>query len=227
MRSCGSAASNSFLPTLCPCSAISNTDAIADELRHNDIEAPRRMALSADMDLEALVNDFSNANPKVVFLLAPGDAGRRFLGVLSSSGRAPVFLSPGVLFETVYSRAPLLEGSRLFLSWPVLPADQSPEGRAILNNLIPGGGTNRRYSNEQLSVVASAAVLVEGLRRTGRDLSRRKLIESLEGLQQFPTGLIPPITFGPNRRLGSAGAYVIEYDVKTGMMLQRRWVDLN
>ena len=202
-------------------------DAIADELRHNGIkEAPHRMVLSADMDLEALVNDLSNANPKVVFLLAPGDMGRRFLGVLSSSGRAPVFLSPGVLFETVYSRAPLLEGSRLFLSWPVLPADQSPEGRAILNNLIPGSGTNRRYSNEQLSVVASAAVLVEGLRRTGRDLSRRKLIESLEGLYQFPTGFIRPITFGPNRRLGSAGAYVIEFDVKTGKALHRRWMDL-
>ena len=109
----------------------------------------------------------------------------------------------------------------------MLPADQSPEGRATLNKMIPGGGTNWRFSNEQLSVVASAALLVEVLRRTGRDLSRYKLIESLEGLYQFPTGLIPPITFGPNRRLGSAGAYVIEFDLKTGKVLHRRWVDLN
>jgi hypothetical protein len=109
----------------------------------------------------------------------------------------------------------------------VVPADQSPKGLSILDGLISGGTKNRRYTDDQLSVVASASVLAEGLRLTGRELSRRKLIASLEKLYKFPTGFVRPLTFGPNRRLGSAGAYVIEFDIKSGKALSRRWMELD
>ena len=59
-----------------------------------------------------------------------------------------------------------------------------------------------------------ADTLVEALKRSGRDLSREKLIANLEGLNQFETGVTPAITYGPNRRIGALGAYVISVDLQ-------------
>jgi hypothetical protein len=55
-------------------------------------------------------------------------------------------------------------------------------------------------------------VFTEALKRAGRDLTREKLITALEQLYDFPTGLTPPITFHRNRRIGAAGAWVVEVD---------------
>ena len=48
-------------------------------------------------------------------------------------------------------------------------------------------------------------ILVHVLELSGKDLSREKLVTTLEGLYEFETGLMPKITFGPNRRIGVLG----------------------
>ncbi len=78
-----------------------------------------------------------------------------------------------------------------------------------------------------MHAIAAAKVLLEGLRRAGHDVTRKKLVESLEGLYGFSTGLTPKITFGPNRRIGSRGAHVIEFDVESRKEIQRRWFELD
>jgi len=65
-----------------------------------------------------------------------------------------------------------------------------------------------------LAAFSSAKILVEGLKQAGRDLSREKLIVVLEGLYEYQTGLTPPITYGPNRRVGALGAYIVSIDLK-------------
>ena len=55
-------------------------------------------------------------------------------------------------------------------------------------------------------------VVAEGLKRGGRDISRERLVTALEGLYDYETGLAPRLTFGPNRRVGAAGAYVVRID---------------
>ena len=55
---------------------------------------------------------------------------------------------------------------------------RSPRRR---NNCFP-----RRY--------ATAKIFVEGLTRAGKDLSREKLITTLEGLYEYETGATPRIT---------------------------------
>jgi hypothetical protein len=41
-------------------------------------------------------------------------------------------------------------------------------------------------------------------------VSREKLITTLEGLYNFDTKMTPRVTYGPNRRKGAAGAYIVE-----------------
>jgi hypothetical protein len=44
-------------------------------------------------------------------------------------------------------------------------------------------------------------------------LSREKLLQALEGLYDYATGLTPPLTYGPNRRVGALGAHIVAADV--------------
>ena len=53
----------------------------------------------------------------------------------------------------------------------------------------------------------------------GKTISRDKLITVLEGFYQFQTGLTPPLTYGPNRRVGALGSYIVMVDLE-----QRRLV---
>ena len=53
------------------------------------------------------------------------------------------------------------------------------------------------------------------MKRAGADLSREQLITALEGLYNYDTGFTPKLIFGPNRRVGAAGAYVITIDADT------------
>lgn len=57
----------------------------------------------------------------------------------------------------------------------------------------------------------NARVLVEGLRRAGRNLTRESLISSLESLWDFEVGIGQPIGYGPEDRDGLSHIYFIKY----------------
>jgi hypothetical protein len=64
-----------------------------------------------------------------------------------------------------------------------------------------------------VSAHAASQLLVEALKRSGRDVSRRKLVATLETVQNFDTGLVPKLSFNADRRIGAWGGYVLGVDV--------------
>jgi len=62
--------------------------------------------------------------------------------------------------------------------------------------------------------MAAARILVHALELCGKDASRESLVTALEGLYEYETGLMPKITFGPNRRIGALGAYIVTIDTE-------------
>jgi serine/threonine protein kinase len=67
----------------------------------------------------------------------------------------------------------------------------------------------RKYFPQEPAGVVSlegylaAAVLVEGLRKTGYDLTTEKLVDTLETMRQFDLGLGAPLSFGPSEHQAS------------------------
>jgi ABC-type branched-subunit amino acid transport system substrate-binding protein len=59
---------------------------------------------------------------------------------------------------------------------------------------------------------AAARTFVEATTAGGRRLNRAALVASLEQLHDFRTGVLPPLSFGPNRRVGATGSYVVGVD---------------
>lgn len=125
---------------------------------------------------------------------------------------------PRVYLLSSFVSRPLFEAPpafhyRIFLAYPTFSSDISAQGRAAYQDLAQRHALPHQHIQAQIAAFAAAKLLVEGLRRAGRDLNRLRLIEGIEGLYGYKTGLTPPLTYGPNRRIGARGAHVVAVDL--------------
>ncbi len=124
--------------------------------------------------------------------------------------------------------APRSFSRKIFLSFPTSPADQTAEGVREFRALAAKHGLPAHHLATQLSAYSAAKILVEGLKRAGKDVSRERLVETLEGLSGYATGLTPAVTYGPNRRIGATGAHVVTIDLEQKQFVAASpWVDTN
>jgi ABC-type branched-subunit amino acid transport system substrate-binding protein len=145
-------------------------------------------------------------------LLGPSGRMGALLRALDARGDPPPVLVPGALADRDLVDASAGHRGRLLLALPLAPTDQTAAGLAEYQELATAHGLTGRHRPAQWAALAAAKLLVEGLRRAGRDLSRARLVEALEGLRGFRTGLTPPLTFGPGRRVGAPGAHAVAVD---------------
>ena len=143
--------------------------------------------------------------PKVIFFFGTDDE----LAVLLKSTTALkpkpyLFVSASLTGSKVFN-----EGyrDRIFLSFPSRPHDQT--GADEFFRLIKRNNLTTDHLTAQAASYSAAELLVEGLQRTGRELSRKKLIKALENSYQFDTGLMPTLSYGPNRHIGSAEVTIV------------------
>ena len=59
-----------------------------------------------------------------------------------------------------------------------------------------------------------AEVFGEGLRLTGRDLTREKFLKAMDTMKDFNTGVGPNISFGPDLRAGAHSAFIVKAKAK-------------
>jgi ABC-type branched-subunit amino acid transport system substrate-binding protein/cytochrome c553 len=162
-------------------------------------------------DAPSLVRTLKGAGT-VFFFGSDGDETAFVREAEAASWKPDLFLLGALTGRGLAASVPEGFGGRVFLAFPTIPADVTPEGEAELRALAAKYKFTLRHPAAQLSALAAAKVLVEGLERGGKDLSREKLITALEGLYDYETGLTPRLTFGPNRRVGASGAYVVTID---------------
>jgi len=185
-------------------------EAMAQQAEEHDWELLRLPVAMGSLDGEVLAQRLSAEEIEVLFLLHPQAVRAALLEALP-----PVdLLLPGAFASPGLFTSPAAAAGRLYLSFPTLPADQSPQAVESYGRLAETHGLPRQSLTTQLTTLAAAQVLVEGLKQAGRDLSREKLIEVLEEFYEFRSGLTPPITYNPNRRIGALGAYVVTVDAE-------------
>jgi ABC-type branched-subunit amino acid transport system substrate-binding protein len=150
-----------------------------------------------------------------LLIATPDPATGHLLSGLARAGRNPLVLLPGS------TTAP---------QW--VPRDLSP-GTAILVGFelagVPPPATDPRAAGPPRAEpvppaerpgLAAVMLLVEGLRRAGRDVTRAKLIEAIESIHDFSAGHLPPLTFGPRRHVGFTGAQIVPFDPNSRRLLQ-------
>ena len=125
---------------------------------------------------------------------------------------------PGMFALSAYVPRPMFEApegfnERIYLAYPTLSGDVSAAGRAEYQRLADLHALPPGHLQGQVAALAAAKLLVEGLRGAGQTLSRQKLVEAIEALYRYDTGLTPPLTYGPNRRIGAMGAHLMKVDL--------------
>jgi ABC-type branched-subunit amino acid transport system substrate-binding protein len=165
----------------------------------------------ANYDAAALVRSLKGAD--VVFFFGSNGEEASFIKEAAAINWTPnVFLLGVLAGRDIASAVPASFKGKVFLAFPSVPTDVTPAGLTEFRALSEKYKFPLRHAAAQLSALAAAKVLVEGLKRVGHDLSREKLIAALEGMYDYDTGMTPHLTFGPNRRVGAAGAYIIGID---------------
>jgi ABC-type branched-subunit amino acid transport system substrate-binding protein len=153
------------------------------------------------------------AGCEALIFLGPQSDVEPLLAALDSKGLSPrVYLLSSLLAQPLFD-APATFDRRIFIAYPTLSSDMTPKGREEYQSLAKTYSLPSEHVQAQLAAFAAAKLLVEGLRRAGRDLSRVKLIEGIEELFAFQTGVTPPLSYGPNRRIGARGAHIVAVDL--------------
>ncbi len=176
------------------------------------VEATRNVFIEHDGSPAAIAaaatlsprDSFPRGDDDVLFLLGDVDV-PAILARLEKEAWRPHILAAG-------TRHPLPPGRKIARAAATIPADITPDAYRELASFAARHGLPREEAATQLATYATMKVFVEALKRAGRELTREKLIAALEQLYDFPTGLTPPVTFSRNRRVGAAGAWVIDAD---------------
>jgi len=167
----------------------------------------------AKFDAPTLVRTLKDANTVYLFGSA-GDETALVKEANAAGWKPDIFLLGTLTGRDLTASVPAGFGGKVFLSFPTIPADVTAEGVGELRSLASKYKFTLRHPAAQLSALAAAKILAEGLERGGKDLSREKLVTVLEGLYDYETELTPHLTFGPNRRVGASGAYIVTIDAE-------------
>jgi ABC-type branched-subunit amino acid transport system substrate-binding protein len=115
--------------------------------------------------------------------------------------------------------APVALDGRILVALPSSPEDANEQGAAELRALaVPDA-----HATACRLALASAHLLVEALRLSGRDLDRDDLVKTLETFYREPTTLTPPITWAPNQHTGTRAARIAAIDLREKRWLDRGW----
>ncbi|HEU4931643.1 MAG TPA: ABC transporter substrate-binding protein [Pyrinomonadaceae bacterium] len=189
-------------------------NAAAEQAQKSQLTIAKKIVFkSASFDPQPIVKELKSSNVEYLFFFGDTKEQTSLLNEAATAGWSPNLLLIGTLSGTDMSSI-LRPGSshQVFLAFPTVPSDITNEAGAEFRALQEKYKVPTRHLAAQLSAFAAAKVLVEGLTRAGRDLNREKLITALDSLYEYETGVTPRLTFGPNRRVGAAGAHIVTFD---------------
>jgi ABC-type branched-subunit amino acid transport system substrate-binding protein len=190
--------------------ALAGTAAAAARERGFSVATVAPAGAAEDAELNA------DMNAAALLLLDGGAGARELLRRAAARGRHPLVLLPAALVGDDFLAAlPAAWRERLIVALPMPPP-----------SALAAAGVPSHHAALQKAAVAALAVLIEGMERTGRELTREKLIASLETLYRFDAGLGAPVTFGPNRRIGARGAFLMNGTTTGALGGPVAWFDL-
>ena len=171
---------------------------------------PREGFAAADLARELAAE---KADP--VFFLGSGTEAASLLSAALPLGWQPRLYATGAAADAGLFAAPGELQGRIFVALPSSPEIGSGAA-ARYRELAAAASLPTDNLSAQVTALGAAEVLVTALTRAGRDLDREKLVETLETFLRVDTGYLPPISYGPSRRLGARGAFLARVDLRGG-----------
>jgi ABC-type branched-subunit amino acid transport system substrate-binding protein len=189
--------------------------AVKDQLRQQGGgNAPQVVRYTeGEFDAQAVAGRIGDSGSKALIFLGGQTDLQGLLAELADQEEVPlVYVLSSFISETLFD-TPAAFDRKILVAFPTISSDLTPAGVEEYRELAERAALPQDHIQAQLAAFAAAKVLVEGLRRAGRDLSRVRLVAGLEEFYTFQTGVTPPLTYGPNRRIGARGAHILAVDL--------------
>ena len=161
-------------------------------------------------DVSAQIAKLQAAKPEVTFLvLVPGPAAQALRERQKIGWTDTLMVSTGPLTDERYLAlaTDAAEGVEGLSLWPDPVISDQPGVRLYREHMqryFPKNEPNR-YS---LAGYFAGMLFVEGAKRAGRNLTRESLIAALESVKGFESGILPPLTIGPDHETQKQGLWV-------------------
>jgi ABC-type branched-subunit amino acid transport system substrate-binding protein len=210
-----------------PPANVSVVAAAKDQCEKDRLKSELYRYPAEHFDGAALSKKIGTAHAIVLFLGDGRDA-VAFMRAADESGWHPTIYIPSPNSNGDLFHAPVGFDRKILLSFPTSPADQTTEAIKEFRAFAANHKLPSNHTAALVSAYGGLKILTEALKRAGKDISREKLIDILEGFYDYPTGLTPPITYGPNARVGAMGAYIVAIDLQQQQFISvSGWVKVN
>jgi ABC-type branched-subunit amino acid transport system substrate-binding protein len=153
------------------------------------------------VDVKKAVAEIDKASPQAVIMISAYKSCAAYIKETKAAGQNPTFWNVSFVGSKALAKELDKEGRGVQISQVVpFPWDSSVPvvkeyQRAMAEaKAEPGFGTLEGY--------IAAKVMVEGLRRAGRNLTREGFVRAMEGIQDFDVGGFK-VNYGPGNRSGS------------------------
>lgn len=154
--------------------------------------------------VEEAVATIAKADPQAIIMVTLADSGVAFVKQMRAAGKSPMFITLSNNSSNAFIKNLGTDGFGLAVSqvspYPFSGAEVVT--REFLGLLKDKKDVSPSYSS--IEGFIAAKVLVEGLRRAGKEPTREKLIAGLESMKGFDLGGGLDVTYGPNLRVGTS-----------------------
>ena len=179
-----------------------------------------------DATLQAQIDELATQGFKALLSYAPVEHLASVLKAAQNSAWQPRILLPGSLASADLLQLPNLPS--VLLAYPYQNLTPRMGAYQEFTALMRRHQLPPRHLAAQLAVFQAVKILTQGLKLSGRDLSQQKLVAALETLYQYDSGYSAPLSFGPNRRIGALGAYIMALDEKNQRLTSvSDWISLD
>lgn len=195
---------------------------VVKRIRHKHPDIPEPVAyLGTPQHAKKIADELRQRQVQAIIFLGSDDELLEFYRTATEAAWTPWILLPGALAGPSVLKGPPAFRQRLLIAYPTLPKDRAPDKLAELAALAGAG----QPGHLEVVTYATASVFDEGVRRAGRRLGRDSFVAALKSLSDHDTGLLPAISFGENRQVGVAGAYIVSLDPASPA--QATWVKID
>lgn len=163
-------------------------------------------------DIEEGLEAVRESQAEAVIMIGTYDANAKFIKDARAKGFSPVFHNVSFVGSEELARILGDAGEGVIISQVVPPPD-SLESQALLWGVVEYLEQQKRYFPEDqpnlvgLEGYINAKVLVEGLRRAGRNLNRAKFIDAIQSIQNYSLGIANTLSFSPTNHQGLERVY--------------------
>jgi len=195
----------------------------------NDFAAVRAVpyAANASQRLADLVDPAKDGETVVLFLGPSTELAGLLAG--QTRGQAPPRLYlPGYFVSGDILRLPAFYADRLEMAYAIVLDSGEGGGLLKFRQFMNRSQLEFDYLNARLYAFSAAEILIEGVKRAGKKITRKKLVSAIEELHSFDAGLNRPVSFNSQRRTGLRGAYLVRLDSENKRLRPTgTWVELD